>query len=340
MYNYFGGNMEYKIIALIPSLEPDNNLVELIKKISKTEIIPIVVNDGSSKEYDKIFKKLKCKVLSYDTNMGKGYALKYGLQYIIKNYTNYIVVTMDSDGQHTVEDALKISKYVEDNPDTLVIGSRKRGKNTPLRSYFGNTITRIIYRGATSIEIYDTQSGLRAFSSDIVPYMLEIKGNRFEYEMNVLLNSKRNNIKIKEIDIQTIYINKNSGSHFNTIKDSFKIYKEIFKFSFISIICFIIDFLLYIFFNVKTKNFIISNILARIVSSTINYLIDRKLVFKSTKKNINNLLEYFIFTLVVLAFNTCIVTGFSFFINKYFAKIIAEIILFFFSYIIQDIVSK
>ena len=61
--------------------------------------------------------------------------------------------------------------------------------------------------------------------------MLEIEGERFEYEMNVLLTCSTKKIKITEIQIDTIYIENNSGSHFNSVKDSIKIYKEIFKYT-------------------------------------------------------------------------------------------------------------
>ena len=95
----------------------------------------------------------------------------------------------------------------------------------------GNRITRYVFKKKTGLSIYDTQSGLRAFSNKLIDYMLGIDGNRYEYEMNVLLNLNKNNIKFHEIDIKTIYIGNNSSSHFKSFKDSYKIYKEIIKYS-------------------------------------------------------------------------------------------------------------
>ena len=140
-------------IILIPSYEPDEKLINLVKKIKYDTI---VVNDGSDRSYDKIFDEVRkyAKVISYDINRGKGYALKTGFKYIKEKYKdNYIVVTMDSDGQHSINDIDKLCKYVESHKDTLVLGKRLRGVNTPLRSYLGNSITRFVYKLITKKDI-------------------------------------------------------------------------------------------------------------------------------------------------------------------------------------------
>ena len=160
-----------KMISLIPAYEPDDKLITLVDELKKYNVYIIVVDDGSGSKYKNIFEAIKDKahVISYKKNRGKGYALKKGMQFIKKNLNNdYIVVTMDSDGQHTVEDAEKLVKYVKKHKNTLVLGSRKRGEDTPLRSFFGNTITCFIFDLVTHTKIYDTQTGLRAFSSNLI----------------------------------------------------------------------------------------------------------------------------------------------------------------------------
>ena len=327
-----------KKIALIPTYQPDKKLIELVEELKNNGYDTIVVNDGSSAIYENIFKECRklSTVISYDTNMGKGFALKKGLQYIKDNYTNYIVVTLDSDGQHTVNDATKLYKYIEKNPDTLVLGKRLINKNTPLRSKLGNTITRKVFNLVSGQYIYDTQTGLRAFSDKLTNYMLSIKGNRYEYEMNILLNAKKNSIKVEELEIETIYIDNNSGSHFNTIKDSYRIYKEIIKFSLSSLLSFIIDYILYIIFLTLFKNITISNILARLISATFNYNVNRNIVFKSNDKVINTLFGYILLATTILLLNTIILNALVYLkINALIAKIFTEIILFIFSYTIQ-----
>lgn len=326
-------------IILIPAYEPDEKLVHLVKKISKTSFDVVVVNDGSNSSYDNIFDSIKdiSKVISYKNNKGKGFAIKTGLNYIKNSYDkDYVVVTMDCDGQHRIEDAIKLCAYAKEHPDTLVLGKRLRGKNTPIRSKVGNTITRLVYSLSTKTAIYDTQTGLRAFSNDLISFLINVSGNRFEYEMNVLMLAPRNSIKIKELEIETIYFDNNSNSHFNTFKDSYRVYKEIIKFSLSSIISFIMDYLLFIILFFATNKLILSNIIARVVSATFNYSMNRTLVFNKNK-SVYTLTKYFILATIILILNTTILNIFVevLLLNPMLSKIITEILLFIFSYTIQ-----
>ena len=326
-----------KLIVLIPSYEPDENLTKLIKNLNKNKITSIVVDDGSGKDYKEIFDNLDTKVISYEINQGKGHALKEGYKYIKDNYKEYVVVTMDSDGQHRIEDALNLYNYILENDDTLVLGKRPRGEKTPLRSKVGNAITRFVFHIVSGQDVYDTQTGLRAFSNKLMDYMLKIKGERFEYEMNVLLYAKNNKIPIKELEIETIYIDNNSKSHFNAFKDSFKVYKEIIKFSLSGIISFLIDYILFIVFKVVLNNITIANVIARAISSTINYIINKNIVFKSNKNIVKSLLEYYGFVLLILLINTILLNLLSTIINPILAKLIVEIIMFIISWLFQKI---
>ena len=324
-----------KLIVLIPSYEPDENLTKLIKNLNKNKITSIVVDDGSGKDYKEIFDNLDTKVISYEINQGKGHALKEGYKYIKDNYKEYVVVTMDSDGQHRIEDALNLYNYILKNDDTLVLGKRPRGEKTPLRSKVGNAITRFVFHLVSGQDVYDTQTGLRAFSNKLIDYMLEVKGERFEYEMNVLLYAKNNKIPIKELEIETIYIDNNSKSHFNAFKDSFKVYKEIIKFSLSDIISFLIDLILFIVFKVVLNNITIANVIARAISSTINYIINKNIVFKSNKNIAKSLLEYYGLVIFILLINTLLLNLLSIIINPILAKLIIEIILFIISWFVQ-----
>ena len=336
-----------KIIALIPAYEPEENMLDLLENIKKdTDMDIVVVNDGSSDACKDIFSKAKefAKVLEHEVNKGKGRALKTGLNYINDNYRGeYIVVTMDADGQHTIEDAIKICDLVKKSPDILVLGKRFFGEDVPLRSRFGNAMTRLVYKIATGVKVYDTQTGLRAFSYKLLPLMLEIKGERYEYEINVLMECSKNNIEIKEIDIATIYINNNSGSHFNVFKDSYRIYKEIFKFCAASIICFLVDYALYcigLVFTVslgKGLSTVVSNVFARILSSVLNFTLNKKVVFKRKGNTLKLAISYFMLALCILAGNTIVLKMFVevFNIDTKIAKLITELIFFIISWFIQ-----
>ena len=327
-----------KCVALIPSYEPTDKLEGIIGDLTSLDRFDIiVVNDGSNSSYDKYFNRIKDRVtyLSYDENHGKGYALKTGFEYIKDNYDDCVVVTLDSDGQHTAKDTLNICDKVSQKDDTILLGKRLRGEHTPLRSKIGNSITRVVFRLSTGIDVYDTQTGLRAFKSSLLPFMLGVKGDRFEYEMNMLLEAPRKNIKLEEETIETIYEDNNSGSHFNTIKDSFRIYKQIFKFMFASVSSFVVDYLLYTLLNVFTGNLILSNIVARVFSSAFNYTVNRNMVFKDKNSIAKSMIKYYILAAFILLVNTIALTILSTFINKYIAKIIIETILFIISYFVQ-----
>ena len=317
-----------KIIALIPAYEPEESMLTLLEGIKKdTDMDIVVVNDGSSNACDAIFNKAKefAKVLEHEVNKGKGRALKTGLGYINDNYsTEYIVVTMDADGQHTIEDALKICKVIEKSPDILVLGKRFFGNDVPLRSRFGNAM-------------------LRAFSYKLMPLMLDIKGERYEYEMNVLMECPKNGIEIKEVDIATIYINNNSSSHFNVLKDSYRVYKEIFKFCAASIVCFLVDYMLYclgLIFTVslgKGLSTVVSNVFARIISSILNFTLNKKVVFKRKGNTLKLAASYFLLALFILAGNTLVLKMFVEVLNieSKVAKLITELIFFIISWFIQ-----
>ena len=110
-----------------------------------------------------------------------------------------------------------------------VIGSRRLGKDAPFRSKSGNFITRKVLHALTPVTVYDTQSGLRAFDSTLTDLMCEIKGERYEYEMQVLIELTKRGIPIKEVCINALYIGKNTTSHFRTWYDAQRIYRVIFK---------------------------------------------------------------------------------------------------------------
>lgn len=331
-----------KKIVLIPSYEPDEKLVDLVNKLNKEDLDIVVVNDGSNKSYNKIFDNLEnTKVISYDTNMGKGYALKTGLSYIKDKYKkDYVVVTMDSDGQHDINDALKLCEEASKDKETLYLGKRIVSKKTPLKSKLGNTITRCIYSLVSKIDVYDTQTGLRAFSDELIDFMLSVQGDRFEYEMNVLLECPLNGIEIKEIEIKVIYLDNNKGSHFNAVKDSYRIYKEIFKYVSVSFISFLLDYSLYIVFNLLTGNILLSNIVARIISGTFNFTLNKNVVFKSKNKTSKSFVQYALLAVSILIVNTILLNFFVSVLgaNKYFIKIVIELIMFIVSWLVQRLI--
>ena len=330
-------------ISLIPSYEPDEALLQIVKELLEASFTVVVVNDGSNPSFDAIFDKLPKEVhyLSYEVNQGKGYALKHGLKYIKDNFgEDTIIVTMDSDGQHKVVDAIRICEACEQEGG-LVLGSRHFGKDTPRKSRFGNWMARTTFLLSTHHKIYDTQTGLRAFNYFLIDPYLEVKGNRYEYEMNVLLESIRRKIAIKEVRIETIYINNNAGTHYNPFKDTWRIFKEVIKFSASSLIGFLVDYSVFTLLTLIpcdwTYWLIACNVMARIVSASVNFTINYKIVFRSEVKVWKAILSYAALAIFILGCGTGLLWLLVNYtpINQYVAKIIVEVTMFIVSWLVQ-----
>jgi putative flippase GtrA len=333
-------------IALIPAYQPTDQLLLLLQMAKDKGFQILVVDDGSDTNYQEVFLSAVQygTVLRHTWNKGKGQAIKTGLSYIQDHFpADCIIVTMDADGQHRVADAIKICKLARENPEALVLGSRRLKENVPVRSRFGNTVTRFVYRISTGQKVWDTQTGLRAFSAKLIPKFLAVPGKRYEYEMNVLLTCSRTGIPILEEEIDTIYIDGNASSHFDTVKDSWRVYKEILKFSAASLISFLVDYGLYSLLTVctsglgNTSSILISNIGARIVSASVNYTINRKLVFQSKAHVIRSAFQYAVLAGAILAGNTLVLSVLADYlgINRYAAKLIVELFFFLVSWLVQ-----
>jgi glycosyltransferase involved in cell wall biosynthesis len=222
-------------IALIPAFEPGASLSGVAAKLVGSGFSVVIVDDGSGPDYAGRFQEARifADVVSYMPNQGKGHAIKAGLEYIAANCARgSVIVTVDSDGQHTAEDADAVAARAAMEPDALTLGVRSFGDGTPARSAFGNSVTRTVYRLVTGVSVSDTQTGLRAFGVGLIPVFHEIAGERYEYEMNALIACPALGIAIREVPIRTIYMDNNSGSHFHTIRDSALVYSGVFTAAF------------------------------------------------------------------------------------------------------------
>lgn len=332
--------MEDKTIVVIPSYEPDEKLICLLKEIKeKTSYDIIIVNDGSSDSYNSIFDRAEeyATVLQYPINKGKGVALKTAFAYIKSLGIKCNIITSDGDGQHLVKDIINVSCSSREENNTITLGVRNFDKDVPFRSRFGNNITTFIFKCACKKKISDTQTGLRCFSSDLLDYMLQVKGERYEYETNMLLKTTSHNIEIKEVPIDTVYIEDNRSSHFHVLRDSYRIYKEIIKFSCSSFCSFLLDYLIYSMVVFAGGNILFANIFARIISSTFNFYINRKYVFKSKENLIRSYLQYFALVVFLLIVNSAMLELLVNIleINKYVSKVLVEMTLFIVSLIVQ-----
>ena len=361
---------------LIPAYEPDEKLVGVVRELSAAGFNVLVVDDGSGSEYDSFFAASEeyATVLRYEVNKGKGGALKTGLAYIRDNLPCcFGVVTADSDGQHRPDDIEKLYRVLAENTDStqprLLLGSRGFEGAVPLRSRMGNTITRVVFAGISGKRIFDTQTGLRAFTAALLPAMLSVSGERFDYEMNVLLECIQEKVPIEEIRISTVYDVKNHSSHFRTVTDAALVYSKMLRFSMSAVIAFVIDFVLLLAFermiryvpemsvglsgfvngiaddfssfrlDTASSGLFICVVAARVVSSCVNFLINHKLVFRSSEHIGRAAVKYYMLVLLILTANFLIINllNVTMGIPLAPAKLLTEVILFFVSYIFQKL---
>ena len=336
-----------RIIIVVPAFKPTSDMLVLTSMlITMYHFQVIVIDDGNDRNHYEIFDSLHLDVilLRHEKNKGKGVALKTGFNYILENYQDYLgVITCDADGQHSIYDICRIADRLLSNKDDLVLflGSRDFSGKIPLRSKIGNQFTRLSYFLASGVKLQDTQTGLRGFSNQLLPIVVNIQGERYEYEMNMLLELANQKIPIKEMLIETIYISNNASSHFRVIKDSIIIYKNILQFSLSSILSFIIDFIaLFILqksmLQLPTEVALLFAVIgARIISSMFNYLFNKYVIFK--RKNQNSLYKYYFLVVCMLGLNylSLYILTINLSIPLWIAKLTTEVSLFFLSYIVQ-----
>ncbi len=224
----------FKTTVIIPALNPPKLLIELVKALQSGGIQKIViVNDGSTKEHKTVFDRVKdlgATVLKHPINRGTGAAIKTGMAYVSQNHLDIVgIITADADGQHTANDILRIATLQQEEPEAVILGVRRINfLKIPFRNFIGNFAAKIIFRLLTRKQIADTQCGLRAMPTSLIPDMLNLNGQKFEYLTQVLVYITKSGIKVIQVPIDTIY-SKHIHSYFKPIEDSIAIMKELIK---------------------------------------------------------------------------------------------------------------
>lgn len=291
--------------VLIPAYEPGEALPALTRALMDKGVPVVVVNDGSATglEYFERIRAQGAVVLEHGENLGKGRALKTGLAWMAEQgYEG--VVTADADGQHSLEDILRVARALADGTRRLVLGIRDISR-MPNRSRTGNCLTRTLFRLLYGIKLQDTQTGLRGIplTGENRSGLLSLTGERYEYEMEMLIEAgELFPAGIQELEIETIYLeDSDTSSHFRPLADGARIYSVLFRhfprFFLSSILAFLVDYSLFnLLYYLLFHRSVPAAVLARVVSAGVNYTVNRKLVFGSSY----HLLGYVKICLVIL----------------------------------------
>ena len=241
---------------LIPAYKPDHLMIELLVNLKKEDFDVVVVDDGSGKDYEPVFKEAEkfALVLHQNPNRGKGAALRYGFSYINLNPDEHnYVITCDADGQHSVKDIIRICDKLHET-NNVVFGVRKFDKSVPKRSRNGNFMSRLMRTLITKDYIGDDQCGLRGFPINLLFHLVSLQGDHYEYEMNVVCTLQIKKIKIEELPIETIYLDGNKSSHFRPNLDTFRIQRTIWLNVLPSLLCGLFSIAMFLIFVLTIPN--------------------------------------------------------------------------------------
>ena len=290
------------VAVVVPAREPEPLLVPLVHALRAAGFgLVLIVNDGSGAACGAIFQESEAagaRVLFHAVNLGKGRALKSAFNCLLSEYPEITaVVTADADGQHTLEDIVHVAHEVISRGEP-VLGSRAFAGEVPLRSRFGNILTRYVFASVTGARLGDTQSGLRGLPRDVLAPLITLEGERYEFEMNMLAHLCRAGRRPVEVAIETVYIEGNRSSHFNPIWDSMRIYFVLARFVLSSMVAAVLDLMLFAVTFGLTGNVAASVAVGR-VSSLVNFTLNRRFVFRSHKLLWQTLVEYYALALAV-----------------------------------------
>lgn len=305
-------NTDENVAVVLPSLDPSEKLVSVIEGLIGAGFRDIIlIDDGSDSEHQQPFSDAQklpgVTLLRHEVNKGKGAALKTAFRYILESRPDIAgAVTVDGDGQHLPPDVKNCARELINTPDTLIMGARDFSlPGIPARSRTGNRITSAVFRVCFGIKLRDTQTGLRGMSRELLPCLIDVPGDRFEYETNMLLELHSMGVPMREVAIETVYEDGNSSSHFRPVQDSIRIYGRILKYLASSLASSVVDlaafWLLHLLLAPALGKFAVTvcTALARLISSFVNFNLNRR-VFRSRRGYGSAMLRYY--TLCVLQF--------------------------------------
>lgn len=332
-----------KPVALIPAYKCEPVLPDLVRALLDSDVFQaiICVNDGSGPEYDEYFSELLAigvVVINHVVNLGKGMALKTGMNHIACHYTDSVgIVTLDADGQHLSQDIITVGNALQEHPDALVMGCRQFDASVPFRSRFGNNTTKLVMKFLGGLTISDTQTGLRGINMAFVPHLLQLRTRGYDFELDMLLKTHDHNIPVIEVPIETVYIDGNDSSSFNPVLDSMRIYYVFLRFNLSSILSVIIDYTLFSLVLSFGLGVAWAIGIGRICAGSVNFIINRNLVFKSDNDYRTSLILYMVSLLMFGTLSYWIIHALGSLaeINLLLAKMIAEGLLYLFSFLVQ-----
>ena len=331
----------HAIAVLIPAWKPEPALPRIVSGLIDAGIgTVILVDDGNRGESFALLEAAaspaRVQIVRHAVNLGKGRALKSGINAFLAQHQSFTgLVTADADGQHTVPDILAVAAQLA-GTQQVVLGARTFSASVPLRSRFGNTLTRRLFGFVTGVRLQHTQTGLRRIPAALLTELLPLERERYEYEMTVLSHICRAGHPIIELPIATVYTDGNRSSHFDPLRDSMRIYFVLLRFYFSSIVAAALDFAGFTLAFALTGNLLASVAVGRL-SSLVNFALNRRFVFHNRGPVPGALTRYYALVVAIAALSYILIWSLSRYLrwNVFAAKITVDILLSLVSFAVQ-----
>ena len=334
-------------IILIPALQPDERLIQMIHGLYERGFHKIAVtDDGSSDDRQKYFQEVEImgvKVIHHSKKMGKGVALRSALRLADEKIgESDFYITADCDGQYSPEDIEKVAKELLENPDCFVLGvrtyERKKGKKV---RFWLNSCQKLFFRITNhGKECPDPRSGLRGFPASLKKLALCTEGKSYDYELN-FLDAAIQKTPVVVVPISSETHNINETSHFRPVVDLLGMYLKFWKYLFTSNVATVFDLVFFIIFEslfskLGTISIFVATICARAISGSVGYILNRYISFQSKLNPGREMVRYSIVFVCQMAASGILVSLLSVIpIPTVIVKAIIDTILFFVVYNIQ-----
>lgn len=210
------------MIAIIPALNAERTLANVVKATLAQTPDVLVIDDGSTDRTSDVARDAGAKVLRHDVNRGKGAALKTGFAYALERNSE-AVLTLDADGQHLPGEIPKFIAEWERSRADLIIGGRAHLFQHMLpRRRNANRFSAWCISKAAGVPVADSQSGFRLYSANLLR-SLQLHTDGFDMESEVIVRAGRRGMRIVSIPIDLGFVDGIATSHYKPLKDTMRI---------------------------------------------------------------------------------------------------------------------
>jgi putative flippase GtrA len=325
-------------VLVIPAYRPGPELPQVVEGVGAAcWKAVVVVDDGSGPDYAPLFAACRATVLHHERNLGKGAALRTGMAHVLAEHPGCGVVTADADGQHHSEDIVRVARRLEADSKSLVLGTRRFDADVPGRSRIGNIFSRGVVYLLTGQKLRDTQTGLRGVPPHLLPQLVAMSSNGYEFESDMLTAAKHLAVPVAEEPVRTIYAPGNPTSHFSPLADSMRIGLVLARFTLLSLGTALLDNLAFSAAIAAGLTAALAQVTARALAVVVNYPLARRAVFLSSEPHRNTLGRYLALVMAsgLLSFRLLTYLQHGLSLSVLQAKIMAESALFLVNFIVQ-----